>query len=284
MEPTLLEKISFVQADITDPDELKAIIEHDAMTRVIHLASLQIPFCRSNPRLGARVNVEGMVNVLDAMRSTAGQVQGMVYASSVAVFGPDSYYPSARPLGDDAALLPQTLYGVYKQANEHTARVYWQDWQVPSIGLRPYTAFGVARDQGMTSDLTKAILAAVAGRHYHIRFGGTVGVQYNDDLARIFIACARSGYNGAATCNVRNDVVGVADFVKLVQAEVPGGAAITYDDSKPLPFPADLDDHGMRDILGSVPHTPLAAAVHETAVMFRQLLAEGRIDLGQLDN
>jgi nucleoside-diphosphate-sugar epimerase len=282
MTPAMLDKITFVQADITDPDALKTMVKEYAVTRVIHVAALQIPFCRSNPRLGARVNVEGMVNVLDAVRAAGEQVKGLAYASSVAALGPDSCYP-VRPVKDDVVLYPQTLYGVYKQANESTARVYWQDWQVASIGLRPYTAFGVARDQGVTSDLTKAILAAVVGRPYHIRFGGVVAVQYNDDLARMFIECARAGYRGAAVCNVRNDVVSVGEFVKLVQAEAPG-AQITFDGSKPLPFPADLDDSGLRGIIGRVPHTPLAAAVHETAGMFRQLLVEERIDLAQLNN
>jgi UDP-glucuronate 4-epimerase len=282
MEPAMLDKVAFVQADITDPDALKGIVQQYAVTRVIHVAALQIPFCRNNPRLGARVNVEGMVNVLDAVRAAGSQVKGLVYASSVAVFGPHSYYP-VQPVMDDAPLYPQTLYGVYKQANENTARVYWQDWQVASIGLRPYTAFGVARDQGTTSDLTKAILAALVGRPYHIRFGGVVALQYNDDLARMFIECARVGYRGAATCNIRNDVVTVAEFVKIVQTEAPG-TRITHDENTILPFPANLDDSGLRGILGRVPHTPLAAAIHATANLFRQLLVEERIDLLQLDN
>jgi len=31
---------------------------------------------------------------------------------------------------------------VYKQANEGTARVYWRENGVSSVGLRPYIVFG----------------------------------------------------------------------------------------------------------------------------------------------
>ena len=141
--------------------------------------------------------------------------------------------------------------------------VYWQDWQVGSVGLRPYTVYGVGRDQGLTSDLAKAILAVAAGKPYHIKFSGLVALQYTDDTARIFIESARAGYQGAAVCNLRNDVVSVAEFVATLQAQAPS-AQITFEPDRPLPFPADLDDCGLRHILGDIPHTPLPAAIQQT--------------------
>ena len=47
--------------------------------------------------------------------------------------------------------VPSTLYGVYKRANEGTATVFAAERGVPSVGLRPHTVYGVARDQGLTS-------------------------------------------------------------------------------------------------------------------------------------
>lgn len=280
MGPEELECITFVQGDITDPGEVQSLVEQYEVTHIVHLAALQVPSCRANPSLGTRVNVVGTVNVLEAARRGQGQVRGVAYASSVAALGPTPMY-SQRPVPDDAVLHPETLYGVFKLANEHTARLYWQDWQVGSVGLRPYIVYGVGRDQGMTSDIAKAILAAAAGRPYRIQFDGLVALQYADDVARAFIGAARAGHAGAAACNLRNDVIEVADFVALLRELVPG-AGITYQVSAPLPFPADLDDSGLRAILGTVPHTPLEAAIGESLERFRELLAEGRIDLDQL--
>jgi nucleoside-diphosphate-sugar epimerase len=98
----------------------------------------------------------------------------------------------------------------------------------------------------------------------------------------MFIESARAGYQGAAACNLRNDVVTVAQFVEALKAEVPN-AELTIEPNKPLAFPADLDDSTLRRILGSVPYTPLVTVIRDTLARFRTLLADGQVDLGQLN-
>ncbi len=274
-----LAQITWVQADIADLDQVQRIVEQHQITHIVHLAGLQVPACRANPSLGARVNVVGTVNVLEVARRCREQVRGLAYASSVAALGPTSFYAPLygnRPIPDYAPLFPQTLYGVYKQANEQTARLYWQDWQVSSVGLRPYIVFGVGRDQGVTSDIAQAIRAAAEGKPYHIQFGGPVGLQYADDVAQIFIAAARANIQEALACNLRNDMIEVDEFVRLLRQTAPQ-AHITCQTDKPLPFPANLDDSGLRHILGTVPHTSLEAAIGETMAMFTRLLKQGRL-------
>ena len=279
MEMDDLRKVTFARMDITEPESLTTAIDLYGVTHIIHLAALQIPFCKAKPALGARVNVEGTVNVFEAVRRSEGQVRGLAYASSIAALGPEDRY-GGRPVADDVQPYPMSLYGVYKQADEAIARVYWQDWGVSSIGLRPFIVYGVGRDQGTTSDLTKAVLAAVVGAPYHIKFGGQVALQYAGDVARMLIECARAGDTGARVCNLRNDVLGVDEFVAVLRSVAPR-AQITHADTS-LPFPADLSDAGLRSILGEVPHTPLQEAIRETAERFMTLTAAGRIDLGQL--
>ena len=276
-----IERVRFIQGDVTDLGAVQTAVTQTGATHVIHLAGLQVPFCRANPSLGAAVNVVGTVNIFQAVREAGAQVRGLSYASSLAALGPDSYYDE-RPIADDVRLRPDTLYGVYKMTNEHTARLYWQDWSVGSVGLRPYIVYGVARDQGLTSDIAKAILAVAARRPYHIKFGGTVALQYTADVAAMFIAAARAGYQGATACNLRNDVVRVAEFVDTLKTIRPG-AQVTYKADTLLPFPADLDDSGLRAILGEVPHTRLATAIQETLAHFQMLIMERRVDMSQLE-
>jgi UDP-glucuronate 4-epimerase len=276
-----LAQVKFIKLDVTDLNAVRAAVEENGVTHIVHLAGLQVPFCKADPALGARVNVVGTVNIFEAARHNWGQVKGLSYASSMAVLGPAEEYPEG-PVGDDVRLLPTTLYGVYKAANEGTARIYWQDWQIGSVGLRPYIVYGAGRDQGMTSDIAKAILAAAAGRPFHIRFDGPVGLQHADDVAKMFIGAARASYAGAATCTLRNDIVEVSDFVNLLKAEVPD-AQITYANGQPLALPWNLDDGGLRDILGGIPWTPLQTAIRSDLAHFRRLLAENLIDLKQLE-
>ena len=51
------------QCDVTDFSALKALAIKYDISAIIHLAGLQVPFCAVNPALGARVNVEGTINV-----------------------------------------------------------------------------------------------------------------------------------------------------------------------------------------------------------------------------
>ena len=56
-----------------------------------------------------------------------------------------------------------------RMANEWTAKIYWQDYKVRSVGVRPVFVYGPGpRRQGMSSTPTKAMLAAAVGRPYHI--------------------------------------------------------------------------------------------------------------------
>ena len=122
-------------------------------THVIHLAAMQLPFCKADPIQGAMVNVVGTVNIFEAIKRSG--LRKLVYASSTAVYGRAEEYPPT-PLAHNAKLNPHSHYGVYKVANEDNARIYWQDDGISSIGLRPYTVYGAGRDQGLTSTPTKA--------------------------------------------------------------------------------------------------------------------------------
>src|SRR5262249_5005144 len=181
-------RVGFVQGDVTDLAGLRRAIEQHGITHLVHLAGLQVPVCRADPLLGAKVNVLGTLAVFETVRQAQGPVQRLVYASSAAVFGPPGDYPEG-PLADDVPLIPSTHYGVFKCCNEGNARIAFQDHGISSIGLRPWTVYGVGRDFGMTSEPTKAIKALALGRPYHITYGGWQDLQFVDDVAKIFVRC-----------------------------------------------------------------------------------------------
>src|SRR5262249_32700120 len=178
-------KVTFVQGDVTNQAGLQEAIAKHQISHIIHLAGLQVPTCRANPILGATVNVVGTLCVFEAVRLAGDQVKRLVYASTAAVFGPPEKYPSG-PLADDVKLFPATHYGHFKVCNEGNAAVYFQDFGLSSIGLRPWTVYGVGRDLGMTSEPTKAIKSVALGRKYHISYGGFQDFQYVDDVAKAF--------------------------------------------------------------------------------------------------
>jgi UDP-glucuronate 4-epimerase len=251
--------VRHVAGDITDGASFEHAVQEHSITNVIHLAALQVPFVRADPPLGARVNVLGTVNVFETAKRY--ELAPIVYASSIAAF--DREGGLAGP--------PATLYGVFKRANEHTARVYLEEDGIASVGLRPHTVYGVGRDQGVTSAPTTAMLAAVAGTAYTIPYGGACQMQFARDVARAFIAASDAGAEGADVHNLPGARTPIADIVAAIGAE-----SIGFDDA-PLPFPEEADASSFRTLVPGFADTPLDEGVAQTMKRFRELLDAGLV-------
>ena len=280
MPDEALARVHFVSGDITDLAGFeRAVVEH-GITHILHLAALQVPFVRADPVQGARVNVVGSTIVFETARRHAAQVQGVAYASSAAVYGPLDMYP-AGPLAHDARHYPTNLYGVFKQADEGLARIYWQDYALPSIGLRPYVIYGPGRDQGMTSTPTKAMLAAAVGRPYHISFGGTVVYQYAADAAAVFIRAARraAALPGAPVFNMGGSTANMPEIIAAIDAAAPEMTGKVTFAPAGLSLPEAVDGQPLEDALGSIPWIPLADGVQRTIAQFRQAVEAGRLNV-----
>ena len=92
----------------------------------------------------------GTANVFDVVRAAAGQIERVVYVSSAAVFGAPGLYPPG-PIKDDAPAHPATHYGVYKVANEETARIYWPVRSASTTSRVSSTASGWTRSSWRSS-------------------------------------------------------------------------------------------------------------------------------------
>ena len=162
-----LGRVTRVAGDVTDLDVLEQVLDEHDVGAVIHLAALQVPFVRENPPLGVSVNVVGTTNVLEAAARRRERIPHVVYASSTAVYSTRDPSPAPESGGRE----PATQYGVTKLANEGLARVYAEERELPSLGIRPYVVYGPGRDQGMTSTPTQAMAAAARGESFRITYG-----------------------------------------------------------------------------------------------------------------
>ena len=276
-----LANVTIVAGDITDFDLFERTVADNGITHIVHLAALQVPFVRANPVLGMRVNAVGTTVVLETARRHPDQVQGVGHASSAAVYGPASNYPDG-PLSNDALHDPTTLYGVTKQANEGTARIYWQENGVYSVGLRPYIVYGPGRDQGMTSTPTKAMLAAAVGRPYAITFGGVSVYHHAADAAAVFVKAARTRVEGAPTYNLGGSTVHMREIVDIIEEVVPEmEGKITFPDEA-LTGPTAIDESALTAALGPITWRPMAEGVRQTIEHLRTAAQAGKVDVDRV--
>ena len=267
----------FAVLDITQHGDVADVIRDRGITHVVHLAGLQLPFCAADPPRGALVNVVGTVNMFEAVKAAGGRI-GLAYASSAAVYGTGAG-SSGSLVGDASPLHPDSHYGVYKAANEGTARIYSISDGIGSVGLRPFIVYGPGRDQGLTSDPTTAMLAAAAGVPFKIKFGGSLLLTYAADCARAFIAAARaaSGSGDAICLNVPGQRVGVAALVHMIEAAVPGSDGLVSFETTPLGLPSLIAGPALEAVTGALPGTSLHEGIRATLETFQRALASGML-------
>ena len=208
-------------------------------------------------------------------------MQRVVYASSAAVHGP-AHSDGAASVGDHVRLAPLSHYGAFKVCNELNARVYWLDHGIPSIGLRPWTVYGVGRDFGMTSEPTKAIKSVAVGRPYHISYGGKQDLQYVADVAATFVRVLTQPFQGADAFNMRGAVEPIERFVAAFCEAVPEARPLLSHGDRQLPIAPSLDDSRLESTLGPINRTPLRDGIAETFHRFVALRDRGVLDLSDL--
>jgi UDP-glucuronate 4-epimerase len=258
--------VTLVQGDIADRAALDRVLDEYAITRVVHLAALQVPFCREDPVLGARVNVVGTMNVLEAVRARLDRIPGVAFASSTAVYGPNDPSPAPESGGTAQA----THYGVFKHANEGNARIAWAEGGVPSIGIRPYIVYGPGRDQGLTSGPTLAMKAAAAGEGFTIGYGGVAQYDYAPDVGIAFARASAVVREGAIVANFPGAVASMQEVVEAIEAAAPTVKGKIGWDDVALPFPATLEASVLGATIGELSRTSLAAGVATTIERFRR--------------
>lgn len=192
---------------LTDRDALQSLIETHAVTHVIHLAALLTPACQQDPFVGCQVNVLGSTAVFDAARRS-GRVQAISYASSYAVYG-------------DGSESPPTFYGAFKHAVDGIAEQYWQHFGLRSLAVRPHVVYGPERDQGLTAGPSLACRAAAHGEPYHIGYTGTVGYDYVEDVAAVFVRGVLDRPPGANIVDLPSEPATTEAFAERIMALVP---------------------------------------------------------------
>jgi UDP-glucose 4-epimerase len=252
--PAVAADVDWRSGDVADAAQVMSAAE--GCDGIVHLAGVLTPACRADPVRGARINLLGTLNIFNAAKALG--IKRIVYTSSAAVYGPtDGHMP-----------FPITHYGAFKLACEGSARAFWEDDRLGSIGFRPYIVYGGGRESGMTAGPSLACRAAARGEAYNIPYSGSAGLVHVDDVVAAYHMALLREPDGAHVFNLAGEVGSNDDVVAAIREVVPD-ATIGVNGPE-LPFAPDIDEGDLRKVLVGLPHTSIRDGVRRTVEYYRK--------------
>ncbi len=261
-----LKDVAIVQGDITDFIHLIDLIKTHQVSRMIHLASPNTWIAEKNPPLAFDMMCKGMLNILEAAKVF--EVEKVVWASSIAVFGLPERYPPGK-IKNDAAHWPDSLYGAGKSMNEFLATYYADKFGVDSIGLRYTVVYGPGKAGSKSAFATEMIRRAAIGEPYEVPFGDeTLDWQYVEDVAKLTIAASQAKKTKTKVFNTRGDLRPVREAMEYIKRLIPG-AQLTL---KPgyYGIVLNLDTSLLEKEIGFVPKYSMEEGVLRSLNTFRR--------------
>lgn len=116
---------NFEILDVLDQKLLTDFIRKNNVTQIYHLAAVLSATGEKNPKFAWRLNMDGLIHVLDA--AVEHQIERVYWPSSIAVFGPNTPKENTP---QDTIMDPSTIYGISKLAGER-----WCDWYYRKHGV-----------------------------------------------------------------------------------------------------------------------------------------------------
>lgn len=256
----ILDKITYIQGDLSSGPDLYRVMMKEKITDVFHLGSILAGPCEENPRMGFQVNMESTLHLLDA--SVAMKVNRFIMLSSISVFGRDV----SEPVADDAVKNPETIYGQTKLASEHLLKWFYRKHGLDARALRFTWVFGPGRTRGITALWSSAILDAVArGESLVVSNPDETGDWlYVKDAVKAIMTLYDAEPPTQRIYNIAGGAYSIRDVVNVAQAFKPDAKiTLVEDGGRQSPYPAAYDDSAARREIGWKPSYSIEDAVKE---------------------
>ncbi len=129
----------FVRGSILDRELVERTMA--GVDYVFHLAALvSVPESMEKPRETVEINVNGLLNVLEAARGAG--VKKLCFASSAAVYGENPVQPKVETMVPD----PRSQYAITKLDGEYYCGLYAREGWLSTACLRFFNVFGPRQD------------------------------------------------------------------------------------------------------------------------------------------
>lgn len=171
-----------VWGSVTDPEIVGKTVRGQDV--VVHLAArVNVDESLRDPRAFAHVNIEGTLNVLEAVRTNGNR---MIYASTCEVYGASTQAVT----NEEAEMRPASPYGASKAAADRLCSAYHTSFATDVTILRPCNVYGERQKAGAAKGAVIPIFAelAAAGKPLTVYGEGKQQREYIhvEDLVRAY--------------------------------------------------------------------------------------------------
>ena len=256
----------FIKADLLDYAQVAAVVKN--CDRIIDLAASPLPFSLEKPRLNAKINIEGTLNIMDAAREF--NCEKIIFSSASSLVGEVKY----NPVDEIHPCVPKTPYAVAKYAIEHYLRVYHELYKLNYLVFRFFNVYGPWQYPE-----SKAVIPMVYNK---LKTDGSFNVFGDGNQTRdfIYVGDIADFFVRAVKNNVKNEIVnmgtGNATTVKEI-VEIAGELLDIEPKLNYLPArPGEIDNFvadttKLKRLFGEIPSTTLPIGLQNTYSWLSQI-------------
>ncbi|MFX1285548.1 MAG: GDP-mannose 4,6-dehydratase [Promethearchaeota archaeon] len=254
-------KIKIIKGDIRDPETIRKTVKD--IDCVFHLAA-QISVNRSvrEPRFDASVNIEGTINLLEAICSSS--IKRFIYISTGgAIYGE----PSVIPATEETREAPISPYGISKLVSEKYIEWFHNVYGLSYTIIRPANIYGPRQDPLGEAGVISIFLGRLKNSKPLEIFGDgkdTRDYVYVKDIAEICIKAMNSSHMNTFNAGTGKQT-NLVELVKIIENVTKIEAHMKFCD----PRPGDvkhiaLDSKKAYQKLGWKPTTSLTTGISKT--------------------
>ena len=236
-----------------------------------HLAAMiSVPESMDKPIECVDINVNGLINILDAARKF--NIKKVVHSSSAAVYGDNPVSPKTVDMRPE----PKSPYGITKLDGEYYLQMYNEAFSVPTASLRYFNVFGPRQDPKSQYAAAIPIFVSKALKNEDMIIFGD-GEQTRDfvfvkDVVQANILAATKP-NAVSMYNVANGyAITIKDLCELIIETIGSKSKIVFADPRPGDIKHSLASVTQtKEALGYEPKYDLHNGLKQTIEYFMEL-------------
>lgn len=249
-----------IWGSITDPEIVSKSIR--GMEVVFHLAArINVDESIETPREVINVNVDGTVNVLEAVRKHGVR---LIHASTCEVYG--APYEGEAAIDERHELRPYSPYAASKAAADRLCYAYYKTYKIPLTIVRPFNIYGPRQKE----DKGGAVIAiftklALEGKPMVINGDGhqTRDYLHINDLVRAYEIVFQN--QDKLYGEVINFGSGQEASIKTIAEEIAKltGGSVHYGPNRPGEVERFLSDNTKASAFGFKPSISIEEGIHD---------------------